>query len=78
MQLRDYTAKSEAAVLDLKTKLQTSLEEGVKLLESLQQLESDNATLEERISDMQEGLSQTVMHSPREKRKTVLRCEILA
>uniref|UniRef100_A0A7S0M099 Uncharacterized protein n=1 Tax=Cryptomonas curvata TaxID=233186 RepID=A0A7S0M099_9CRYP len=60
-ELRDYTAKSEAAVSDLKTKLQTSLEEGVKLLESLQQLELDNATLEERISAMQEGLSQTAL-----------------
>ena len=78
MQLRDYTAKSEAAVLDFKTKLQTSLEEGVKLLESLQQLESDKATLEERISAMQEGLSQTVMHSHEEKRKIILRYEILA
>jgi hypothetical protein len=78
LQLRDYTAKSEAAVLDFKTKLQTSLEEGVKLLESLHQLESDKATLEERISAMQEGLSQTVMHSQREKRKIVHRSEILA
>ncbi len=65
MQLRDYTATSEAAVLDLKTKLQTSLEEGVKLLESLQQLESEKAALEERISAMQEGLSETVTHSQR-------------
>ncbi len=78
MQLRDYTAKSEAAVFDFKTKLQTSLEEGVRLLESLQQLESDKATLEERISAMQEGLSQTVMHSHGEKRKIILRYEILA
>jgi hypothetical protein len=61
VQLRDYISTSEAAVLDLKTKLQASLEEGVRLLEGLQQLESDKASLEERLSAMQEGLSQTVI-----------------
>ncbi len=58
--MREGLAQSEASIQALQTKLQVALTEQVKLVECVQQLESDKAALEEHLNAVHEGLSQTV------------------
>ena len=47
----------------LRTRLQSALKEGMELLERVQSLESDKASLEEQLSRLQEELSKAVRRS---------------
>ncbi len=59
-QLREGLLQSEASIQGLQAKLQSALKEQVKLVECVQQLESDKVSLEEHLNAVHEGLSQTV------------------
>ena len=59
-QPEEGASESDLATNALKVKLQAALQEEMKLLERVQQLESDKVLLEERCSALQEGLSQMV------------------
>jgi chromosome segregation ATPase len=59
-QLRRALWRSEEEGRTLKGKLQAALKDVVDLLGNVQALEADKMALEERVSAMHEGLSQTV------------------
>jgi hypothetical protein len=60
-QALERTALSEEGCQKLKSKLQDALKEGVALLDTVQQLESDKASLESQLASLQVELSQMVM-----------------
>jgi hypothetical protein len=60
-QALERTALSEGACQNLKSKLQDALREGVALLTTVQQLETDKASLESQLALLQADLSQMVM-----------------
>jgi hypothetical protein len=59
-QALERSALSEGLSQTLKTKLQDALREGVALLNTVQQLESDKATLESQLLLLQKDLSNMV------------------
>ena len=59
-QVKEAVSNSDEAYQSLRTKLQAALREGVTLLENVQNLESDKASLQAKVAEMEHTMSLAV------------------